>query len=249
MNPDNRDVKTVPTTFPGTLGKKSRPQTGGPALWMLEQDRHLSVAEEFRSFKNKLLALQAERSFRVFMLTGTERGVGTSATAFNLGLTLAWDLAGEKTLLVDTHLDRPTLHTAFKIPATPGFLDCVLGQNPLAETVHRSQLAGLDLMPVGRRSSQSSLPFDMTAFTRFLSTVRETYDIVLLDAAPVLRSSLTRMMAAKTDGVILVFEANRTRSEVVGAARSLLSSDGAHLLGGFLNRRRFVIPKWLYRYV
>ncbi len=249
MNPETQLIKTPQPASSGARERKSKSFSSGPALWMLEQDRHLSISEGFRSFKNTLLAQQTDSSFRVFMLTGTEKGVGTSTAAFNLGLTMAWDLAGKKTLLVDTHLDRPTLHTAFDIPMTPGFLDCLLGQNRLAEVVHRSPLAGLDLMPVGRNTAQSMPPFDMTTFTRFLDGVRELYDIVLLDAAPVLRSSQTRMMSAKTDGVILVFEANRTRSEVVGAVQSLLGGDGARLLGVFLNRRRFVIPKWLYRYV
>ncbi len=249
MSPENRSINTLNPGPAVVSGKKGKPFSGGPALWMLEQDRHLAIAEGFRTFKNKLLAMQTDRSFSVFMLTGTERGVGTSTVAFNLGLTLAMDLANKKILLVDTHLDRPSLNAAFHIPAGPGFLDHLLGRVPLPEAVKSSQLAGLDLMPAGRIPDQNSPLFDMTMFSRFLEAARKVYDLVLLDAAPVLRSSQARMMSAKTDGVILVLEANRTRSEVVAAAQSLLTADGARLLGSFLNRRRFVIPKWLYRYV
>lgn len=250
MSIENQSASCQRAIPANTGERRSKAHETGPLLWMLEQDRHLSVSEEFRSFKHKLLALQAANAYGVFMLTGTEGRVGTSTAAFNLALTLACDLADQKILLVDAHLERPALHSTFGISVAPGFLDYLTGKPSLEETVHASPLAGLDLMPLGQGTAEDGmLPFDMRTFTRFLDDVREIYDIVLLDTAPVLRVSQARIMAAKADGVILVFEANRTRSEVVGAARSLLNSDGARLLGGFLNRRRFVIPKWLYRYV
>jgi Mrp family chromosome partitioning ATPase len=82
-----------------------------------------------------------------------------------------------------------------------------------------------------------------------LSEARDRYDLILLDSAPLLMSSQTRIISTRTDGVIIVAEANGTRWEVLREIKRQLEADHAKIVGGILNKRRFVIPRWAYRFI
>lgn len=71
-------------------------------------------------------------------------------------------------------------------------------------------------------------------------------DLIILDTPPVLSSPLAQAMAPTVDGVILVVEAERTRTAVALAAKRALTQGGANLLGVVLNKQRYHVPKPLY---
>lgn len=71
-------------------------------------------------------------------------------------------------------------------------------------------------------------------------------DLIILDTPPVLVSPLTLALAPTADGVILVVEAERTRSAIAAAARDTLKASGANLLGVVLNKRRYHVPRPIY---
>lgn len=247
-NPHNR-MENDRRIRPPKASQERIKREDAPLLWLLEPEKHLRIFENFRAFKNKMSALLTDHGYQVFLLTGTGSGVGTSTMIFNLALTLGWDLADKKILLVDANAHRPALHNGFEIPLAPGLLDYLEKNTPFEEIHKPSSLPGLSLVSIGDLAAQTFSSFNMSGFARFLDTAKQAFDIILLDTAPVLRSSQTRLMSTKVDGVILVVEAMRTRSEVIDAISAQLESDGARLLGSFLNKRRFVIPKWLYRFL
>ena len=74
------------------------------------------------------------------------------------------------------------------------------------------------------------------------------YDFVILDTAPILRSSDSLIISGKVDGVVAVAGANQTRYEVMLEVRHHIEQNG-WLAGGVLNKRRFVIPKNVYRFL
>ena len=220
-----------------------------PVLWMHESDRHPGATESFRALKNKLLALKKVGNLVNFVFTGCEPGVGTSTVVFNLALVLAQDLPEQRVLLVDTNIRRPTLHQVFDIDREPGLTNALLGNLPVGKVIHDSFLTNLDIIPVGQTEQTSPSPYDLNEFSNFLDEARSQYGFVLFDSAPALQSSQTRSIYAKTDGVVMVAEADRTHWEVVTELKRQLSDDGANLIGAFLNKRKFPIPKWLYQYI
>ncbi|MBX9635360.1 MAG: hypothetical protein K2X44_10305 [Magnetospirillum sp.] len=74
----------------------------------------------------------------------------------------------------------------------------------------------------------------------------EQADLIILDTPPVLSSPLAQALAPTVDGIILVVEAERTRTDVALAAKRALASAGANILGVVLNKRRYHVPKLLY---
>ena len=84
-----------------------------------------------------------------------------------------------------------------------------------------------------------------------LATIKErltkTFNYVLIDAPAIADVSWITSIAAVTDGVILVVEAERTRWPVALNTKQEFESGGAKVLGAFLNKRRFYIPARIYR--
>lgn len=74
----------------------------------------------------------------------------------------------------------------------------------------------------------------------------ERAELIILDTPPVLSSPLAQALAPTVDGVILVVEAERTRTEVARAAQHALTMAGAKILGVVLNKRRYHVPKRVY---
>ena len=71
-------------------------------------------------------------------------------------------------------------------------------------------------------------------------------DLIILDTPSVLSSPLSQALAPTVDGVIMVVEAERTRTEVAQAAKQALASGGANILGVVLNKRPHHVPKKIY---
>ncbi|MDM8543272.1 CpsD/CapB family tyrosine-protein kinase [Desulfococcaceae bacterium HSG9] len=224
---------------------------GEPFLWLLYPELYPHVVEVFRYLKTKISASESKRNkkLKTLLITGPDENCGVSTVAFNLALALSFDMIDKRILLVDTNISAPSLHTAFGYPVNPGLIDYLFGIRPLDDIILPSDYPNLHLIPSGSIDYLAVVPFDLTEFSYFLNDVREQYDFVLLDSAPLLKSSKTQSLSSQTDGVIIVAEANRTRWQVMADLKNQLDNNGANLVGSFLNKRRFPIPKWLYRWI
>lgn len=219
-----------------------------PVLWMLTPNKFPFALESFRALKNKVTALKENENLSIFLITGASRKVGGSTVTFNLAITLGMDLSEKRLLLVDANLEHPSLDKAFNISPSPGLKDHIFEGRSLQTVLQEGPLPNLDLLSVGK-SSQLISPFDTEEFSEFIEDVKTIYDVVLFDSAPALHSSQTRLISAKADGVIIVVEANSTRWEVVSELKRQLEIESARIVGSFLNKRIFVIPKWVYRFI
>lgn len=236
---------------PAIKGSQHRPiqAHGAPDLWMRTPQQYPGVLENFRAFKNKLAALKDKEDARVFLLTGSENKVGVSTVVFNLGLVMGWDLADQRILIADTNFFNPSLHKAFGLSSTPGLTDFLVGETTMDQVICPSGLPNMDVVPIGQTDRRIPSPFFLAEFSRFVDAVRKSYDFVFFDSSPGLRSSETRSIALKADGVIIVAEAGHTRWQVVAELKRQLEDEGAIIAGSFLNKRQFFIPKWLYQFV
>jgi Mrp family chromosome partitioning ATPase len=82
-----------------------------------------------------------------------------------------------------------------------------------------------------------------------LSVLREQFDFVIFDGSPLRDYSESCFLAEKMDGVILVVEAERTKTEVLRKIRKDLESTGVNILGVVLNKKRKYIPQYLERFL
>ncbi len=260
-------AETPAPALPGQVAK-----AGGPPLWMLTPAAYPQLHGDYSNMKNNLLLHKQHHGSKLFLFTGPAPGVGVSTTCGNLAVLLARDLLDQRILLVDGNLVDPVVHLAFQKNRAPGLLDyiCQASRNPaltgnptraaaaqaaasqaileFQQVVQPTGLANLDLVTLGTQDPQIVSPFDLKKFSEFLQEAQTHYDLILLDGSPLFSSSNSLIIAAQVDGIVMVVEACHTRYEVVSEMKYLLARHG-NISGGVLNKRQYVIPGSIYKYI
>jgi polysaccharide biosynthesis transport protein len=220
----------------------------GLPLWMSDPQSFPLLLEGFRTLKTGIRAFDPAQGKKLLLVTGSDRQVGATTVAFNLALVLAWDFLDQRILLVNSDLAEPSLHQVFGVDLEPGLMNYLTEEEPLEHIIRPSIRPNLDLVSAGRSSPDILSPFDLQRFATFLDEARQRYAYVVIDSAPILRSSDTRTILAKVDAAVVVAEAGRSRYEVINEIAQQLSGKTA-LLGCVLNKRRFLIPRSLYSHI
>ncbi|WP_405870780.1 MULTISPECIES: polysaccharide biosynthesis tyrosine autokinase [unclassified Streptomyces] len=185
-------------------------------------------AEAFRKLRANLQFAQVDDRPRVIVVTSSVPGEGKTTTAVNLALSLAD--AGLRTCLVDADLRRPSVAGTFGLVQDAGLTTVLIGQAG-AEDVMQQAGGRLTVLTSGAVPPN---PTELLASARMGEVLRElagTYDVVIVDSAPLLPVADTIGLAPLADGVLFVVRASKTgRDQIRGAAESL-SRTGVRILG------------------
>src|SRR5467141_2290497 len=175
---------------------------------------------------------------RIIVLTSACPGDGKTTVACNLSIAMAE--IGRKVLLIDGDLRRPRLHKIFGVSNTWGLSDLLWADNPLetvpiSHLVRETEISGLSLMPGGSCGITPSNLFYSPRMSRLLRRLRSEFDMVMIDAPPVIHLADARVLGRLADGVILVIRAGQTTTESALFASQRFAEDGTRVLGTVLN--------------
>ena len=204
--------------------------------------------ERLGSLKTKILTRYTGKAkkLKTILVTGTAHGGGTSTTAVNLATVLADD-SRTSVLIVDANLRTPGLHRFFKTDSFKGMSELLNVRGEKSFGFKKIGDNDLYLFPCGIKRSKSDGYFESPRFDTFLNNVRNSFDYVIFDSAPVHGFPDTQTLCSKVDGVILVITYDKTRRQVALRAKKELEEAGANILGVVINRRKYYIPDWIYR--
>lgn len=214
---------------------------GVPTLAVVDDDPDESGrAETFRQLRTGLtfrrVAQVPVRGAAVLVVASAVTGEGRSTTA--LGLARALAEAGERVLLLEADLRRPSLGAHLGLPPGPGLSEVLSGRAEAAAAVRPGGADGLSVLPAGTPPPQ---PAELLASPRTVDLVaglRAVYDQVVIDVPPVLPVTDAVVCAALADGLLVVVRWGRTRRPDVVEAVGMLQQAGAPVLGGVLVGRR-----------
>jgi capsular exopolysaccharide synthesis family protein len=181
---------------------------------------------------------------RVLLISSSAPGEGTTEVTVGLGTTLAAAM-GRKTAIVDCNFHHPDLHLKFGAPCI-GMAEYLGGEVPLDGALANTVVPNLRVMPVGK-NMESFVAFSKEDLDGFIRALRDKFEYVLIDAAPIGAYPECAVLCGRVDAAILVIRYGSTRREVVRIARDAITRAGGKILGVVLNRRRFPIPEFLYR--
>lgn len=182
----------------------------------------------------------------VILFVSTVRAEGTTSLLYQMADLLASE---RKVLLVDMNFSHPDLHNYFSLPNTRGVSDVFLGKNTLPECVSKTSVPNLEVLPTGPVSSGASQILASKQVKELLSKAKASYDCVLVDGSPLRVSPDTALLGGNCDGVVLVVRSRKTKREVIRFGQEMLEKAGAKQLGVILNRVKFWIPSFLYRWL
>lgn len=202
--------------------------------------------ESIRALRNSILLMDFDRRLRSLLITSAAPGEGKSTIAIHLALAHAGQR--RRTLLIDGDLRRPSVHRRFDVPAAPGLSSVLLGEVGWRQAVAPSAVApDLDILPAGPPSRRASdLMGEVLA--ALLEEAAGVYDLVLLDAPPLLGFAEPLEMARAVDGVLVVARAGETSRKAVGGVLTALRRLRAEVVGLVLNEVRKELSDSYYHY-
>jgi capsular exopolysaccharide synthesis family protein len=184
---------------------------------------------------------------RTLGLTSCASGEGVSTVAAQLAITAA--SAGQRVLLLDANLERPSLHRLFALKRGPGFAHALGEDSRLEDVIQSSALPNLSVLTAGQVDTDMAPCQDTAALAAFVGAAKRAFPLVVFDLPALARTNFTARLAGLLDGVVLVVEAERVRRALVRHEKEMLEQAGTVLLGAVLNKRRQYVPTWLSRFL
>lgn len=191
-------------------------------------------AEAYRVLRTNLQFTALDQPLRTLLITSSAPAEGKSLTAANLSIAFAQ--AGQRVLLVDADLRRPTVHKLFGLQrAWSGLTTLLAAGSRLEDMVHEVEVPNLHVLPSGPVPPNPAEILGSVRMGEFLEEARAAYDLVVLDSPPVLAVTDPCVLARRVDGVALVTRVGKVGHPQAQRAKVALEAVHARLLGVILD--------------
>ena len=213
----------------GMLTGEEVEQASGQLTIMARRSSRLAAA--YQDIRTHLGFARPGTDLRSLVVAGESSSIGTAELAANLAIAFAQ--AGSKTIVIDADVRDPKLHGLFRQPNDSGLTTLLADSTATLEQVGRSSAAipGLVVIAAGPTQTPSALMFRPDEIGRVLQTLRDEADVLIVRAPSLPDLGETAILAAATDGTLLVIQGGRTtRQDLLQVVESLRRT-GAPLLG------------------
>lgn len=206
-------------------------------------------ADAYRNLRASLLGA-SDRSGRIvtLLVTSAKAGEGKSTTALNLAATCA--RAGERTLLMDVDLRRPSLADVFPDGADDenapklGLVDVLRGELPWQRTVLRTDIPGLDFLTTGDTREVPIEVLGTLELRQLLIALSSHYDRVILDGPAILGLADCRMLGRVVDSALLVVRSGSQELRPLQHAKAMLEQSHVRIAGLVFNGLYEDLKNW-----
>ena len=196
-------------------------------------ESHAPRAEAFRVLRTNLQFVDVDNHNKVFVFSSAVPGEGKTSTAVNLSISLAQ--AGMRTLLIEGDLRRPRAATALGLDGVVGLTNVLVGKVKLDDAMQKHEPSGLEFLASGPIPPNPAELLQSNAMKDSLAKLRSQYDVVIIDAPPLLPVTDAALLAREADGAILVVRHGKTTRDQVKGSTERLAQVDASLLGVVMN--------------
>lgn len=188
-----------------------------------------SFTEAVRAMRASILFSRIGQQVKVITLTSALPAEGKTTTALCLARVAA--LSGLRVILVDCDLRRRNVNRLLGVEPEVGLVEVLNRSVSMEQALMNDAPSGAVILPLAKDSFTPRDVFGSAAMDELMDRLRRDYDLVILDTAPVLAVSDTRLVAAKADAVVFLARWRRTPEKAIGAALKVLEQSGAHIAG------------------
>jgi len=203
-------------------------------------------AEEFRTIATNILFSIPDKPGKSIIITSALAEEGKTTMAANLAIVMAQ--IGKRVLLIDADMRRPAIHSLFDLERAPGLSDFLAQGADLASIVHQPPVKDLFVISAGTPPPNPSALLLSQKMADFITSMREKYDLVILDSPPVIMMSDTPAMASVVDGMVMIIKSGVTPRPTVQKAVHQLAQVAAKLTGAVLNCHDIKREGYYYHY-
>jgi polysaccharide biosynthesis transport protein len=219
----------------GQRHEKPQGKTGGNVAGGLVTliDPTSPPAEAYRTLRTNLFYSFVDEPPKAIVMTSASSREGKSFICANLGVVLAQ--VEKSTLIIDCDLRQPSVHKIFGVNNTFGVTDVVAGQRDWREVLHEP-LPSLRVITAGTLPLDPANILSSQRFSELLAQVRQEFDYVLLDTAPMKIGPDAAIVSHQGDGTLLVVDKQNTRKWDLQRSMRSLQTVEAHVLGTIMNK-------------
>lgn len=203
-------------------------------------------AEAYRVLRTNILFSRKDAKWNTLTVVSGGAGEGKSTTIFNLATVFAQQ--GQRILIVDSDLRRPSLHKLLGVSNSLGLTNFLLKQNSLEEVVQTTKVPMLHFLPSGKLPSSSLGILSSTQMKDFVKDVKERYDFVFFDSPPIMGVSDASVLASAVDMALLVIQYRKYPQAMTIRAKQMVEKVGGNLLGVVLNNINISQDSYYYYY-
>ena len=188
------------------------------------------IAEQFRSLRNSISALNPEGAPRTIVLTSALRGEGKSVAAINLGLAMA-EVPGNRVLLVDADLHHPALEQYLGLPRRQGLTELLRGECSIDRAIRATSVSNVSVLGAGELPDNPSQLLGSERVHTLIASFKQRFSYILIDTPEAMTISDASLIGSIVDGIILVVRLYSTPRHYVEQAHSMLETMGGNVIG------------------
>ena len=201
---------------------------------LLTQAGHQSPrAESFRQIRTNLQFANVNSKSKTMLVTSSLPGEGKSTTATNMAIALAQ--AGQRVALVDADLRRPMVASYLGLEGTAGLTTALVGKADLQDLLQEWGEDDLFVLTSGQIPPNPSEMLGSEAMSHLIQQLEKSFDVVIIDAPPLLPVTDATVLGQKVGGVVLVVGAAKLRTQDLEKSIESLELVNTNVLGVVLN--------------
>ncbi|HOM02470.1 MAG TPA: CpsD/CapB family tyrosine-protein kinase [Acetivibrio sp.] len=202
--------------------------------YVIKYDLNPTVEEAYNVLRANIQFCESNQKITTIAITSYSPGEGKSTTSVNLGISMA--KAGMKVLYVDADIRKPMPFKYFMSSNLKGLTNYIMGQAELEEVINKTDIEGFEFISCGVKTNSPVELITSDKFSSFIQEVRKRYDTVIIDTPPLGSVIDAALIAAQTDGTIIVIEANSVKCQNALRMKEQLIKANANILGAVLNK-------------
>ena len=207
----------------------------------------ISLSEEMAWLHNQIDSLLPATTHRLIQFMGVHKGEGVSTIVREFAK-IAAEVHGKSVLVLDSAYQDPSRKINLNITCEYGWLDLLEREDLIDKALFRFGTSNLFFAPISFQASLVAPLKDLSATSDLWMKLKDRFDLILIDSSSDLNSNDSIALSKSADGVVIVLEAEISKKRTVKNIIKRVSSNGGTILGVILNKRKYHIPKYFYKY-
>ena len=229
---ENKEQVTVNTAESGQIVSVADAESNGKVS-EVEKALKFKVVESYKVLRANIMFSIIKSGCKSFVVSSSLPSEGKSTIAVNTAIALSQTDA--RVLLIDTDLRRPKVNRFLGLSNTPGLSNYLIGMNTIGEVLQKTQYPNLTVFCAGSRVPNPSELLASSQMEVLLEQLKQKFDYIVIDSAPLNVVSDTYPIIKKTDGVLLVVYQNRSDYRELDRTMHSLEMVDAKVIGFVMN--------------
>ncbi|MCM8711384.1 CpsD/CapB family tyrosine-protein kinase [Clostridium sp. SYSU_GA19001] len=193
-----------------------------------------AAAEAFRTLRTNIQFSSLDEELKTIVVTSTQPGEGKSTVVSNLAITMAQ--TGKKVLLIDCDLRKPTIHKKLGISNQDGLTSLLSKEKSAEEVIKASSIPNFYVLTSGPIPPNPAELLGSKRFKALIKELGEVFNVILLDAPPVLAVTDAQLLSTFCSGVVFVAGYGQAEKHAIVRAKELIDKVGGKILGVVINK-------------